>query len=319
MTAVAEYRYAELRYDGGRSVSGTVVSYGDEADIGGVFRERIAPGALRADDVILNLQHDRRAPLARTGAGLEVTDDGRAMRMTAQIAQTSHGNDALNLIERRILRGLSVEMMVDREEWSNGDMQRTVRSAIVSGIALVDRPAYPQSSIDARAARMDRAPAKRDGLSWQFQRVEVRQAGFNRIEGSIPLGEDALVSMRHGERQRIEPGALDIAGDIFLLAGYNYDEALASTQARSLEVSQTASAILFRMLANAPRSQAARDFTSRMRAGLVQGVVPGFVERSSRMVGGVRVITDGVLCEINLVARSTGDGSRIRLGRRRVV
>ena len=148
-----EYRYVEFRHglDGdARDISGTVVRYGDVADIGGMFRERILQHALRANDAILNLYHDRRRPLARQGGGLRFEDRNGALELRAQVVSTTTGDEALALIEARIVRGLSVEMRVRKDTWEpEGKTHlRTILEADLTGVALVDRPAYPQSSVD---------------------------------------------------------------------------------------------------------------------------------------------------------------------------
>ena len=151
MDAPAEYRYIELRTEGERMVSGTVIRFGDEANIEGVFRERISRNALRADDTILNLQHDRSKPLARLGGGLRFVEMDDRMELRAEVVSTPTGDEALALIQAGIIRGISVEMHVKRDEWRHGggDMPiRTVHHAIMRGVSLVDRPAYPQSSIE---------------------------------------------------------------------------------------------------------------------------------------------------------------------------
>ena len=146
-----EYRHVELRRDGDtRSVSGTVVQYSDVADIGGMFRERILQHALRAEDAILNLYHDRRRPLARQGGALRFIDGNGRLELRADVVKTPTGDEALALVEAGIVRGFSVEMRVHRDAWEpDGETQlRTVLDATMTGVALVDRPAYPQSSVD---------------------------------------------------------------------------------------------------------------------------------------------------------------------------
>ena len=63
--------------------------YGDTADIGGL-PERFEPGAfgdVGAADVLLNRQHDRTEPLARTGgAGLVLMDTADSLTMRADLA-----------------------------------------------------------------------------------------------------------------------------------------------------------------------------------------------------------------------------------------
>ena len=150
-----ERRCVEVRADGDRKLSGVVTRYGTQANMR-AFREAIAPGALRFDDVILNLQHDRAKPLARTGAGLTLEDSADQLVMRAEVAPTRIGTDAVEAVNAGLLRGLSVEMVVNRDRWSehNGKPLRTIQEAELRAIGLVDRPAYPASVLEARAAEV---------------------------------------------------------------------------------------------------------------------------------------------------------------------
>lgn len=148
-----ERRAYEIRADGERGIVGVVARYGAEANLRR-FRERIAPGAFRFSDVILNRQHDRALPLARTGgAGLTLEDSPDALTMRAEIPPTRIGTDALEAVRAGLLRGASVEMRVEKDEWDeSGPIPvRTIRAADLLAIGLVDRPAYPDSLVEARA------------------------------------------------------------------------------------------------------------------------------------------------------------------------
>lgn len=149
-----ERRYApvELRADG-RGLAGVAMPYGTVADLP-FGRETFEPGAFRAAlasaDVILRVQHDRGRPLARTGAGLVLTDDDQALRMDAELLGTREAEDALLNVRAGILRGLSVEFHAISERMA-GDV-RTIERAEIVGIGLVDRPAYIDAVVSARAA-----------------------------------------------------------------------------------------------------------------------------------------------------------------------
>ncbi len=88
MSPEKRYRYVALtlRQEGdGRTLEGTLVAYGEVAPGRG---ERIDPGAfgdLSNVDAILNVQHDRARPLARSGAGLELRDSGEALTVSATL------------------------------------------------------------------------------------------------------------------------------------------------------------------------------------------------------------------------------------------
>ena len=163
-----EFRHFEIRADKeGRRVTGTVVRYGDVADIAGMFKEVFTAGALRAEDVTLNAFHERSQLLARTGGGgLTLRDSATAMEFEAEIPDTTNGNDVLTLVRNRVLRGASVEMAVREDEWKDGGRQRIIRQADLYGVALVARPAYSDSEISAMRERWHTAvgwsPKRRD-------------------------------------------------------------------------------------------------------------------------------------------------------------
>lgn len=160
-----ERRFIELRREG-RALSGVAVTYGSEAQILG-FRERFDTGEfgnVRDLNVILNRQHDRRMPLARTGGGgLELRNSSTALEIAAELPQTRDADDVLALVEARVLRGLSLEFMAKRETW-RGDL-RTIQRATLSGIGVVDRPAYSDSAI-ALATRHKPIRSRDEFLLW---------------------------------------------------------------------------------------------------------------------------------------------------------
>ena len=144
----------ELRADEeGRRVSGTVVAYGDEARIGSM-RERIMPGAFSPlpSDVLMDVQHDRGAIVARSGAGLTIVDDKAALRFVADLPDTPRASQALADVRAGLLRGASVAMQVQRERWEG--TLRVIERARLLAISLVDIAAYPQSQIEARERRL---------------------------------------------------------------------------------------------------------------------------------------------------------------------
>ena len=142
-----EYRFAaiDVRAADGGQIEGIVMPYGREANIAGVFRESVDAGAFgQINDVILNLMHDRREPLARTeGGGLTLADGAEVLSLRADIPE--YRADVRDQVKRRILRGFSVEMEVKAEDWPAPD-KRIIRSAVLWGIGLVDRPAYDEAT-----------------------------------------------------------------------------------------------------------------------------------------------------------------------------
>ena len=152
MSDLHEYRFIELRSEG-RTIHGEALRYGDLADIGGVFKEEALPMSLQSSgDVMLNLFHDRSRPLAREGNGLMVMSSQQAFSFRADLPDTSYTRQALEFIQNGLVKGASVEFLVKRDEWLNGGEHRVIHEAVVHGIGLVDKPAYPKSSIAVRHA-----------------------------------------------------------------------------------------------------------------------------------------------------------------------
>ena len=146
-----EFRYCEVRREG-RVLEGTALVYGDVARVGS-RAERFEAGALGAVeslDVLLNVQHDRARPLARTmGGGLILTDSAEALEVRAELPETRESDDTLALVEAGVLRGLSLEFVSLREHREG--TTRVIASARLVGVAVVDRPAYKASTVAARA------------------------------------------------------------------------------------------------------------------------------------------------------------------------
>ena len=150
-----EQRYSNLSLDDGRRLRGVVMKYNTAADVGGGLLELFRPGAfgdVGAQDLLLNWQHQRERPLARTGGGgLTLTDSDVALEMAAVLPDTREANDAVEMVKAGIMRGLSVEFHATRETMQ-GNM-RVVEAARLVGVGLVDVPAFPGSTVEARETR----------------------------------------------------------------------------------------------------------------------------------------------------------------------
>ncbi len=185
-----ETRACEIRFTSGRTLEGVALSYADTAQIGGGLREKFEPGAFSpVGDVVLNSAHDRTTPLARTdGGGLTISDGSDALRIRAVLPETSAANDTIALVKAGILRGLSVEFRATEEGFEDG--VRIIEKAVLSGIAVVDSGAYPQSTVEAR--RKGRRTWIRGGIKYgikstcecldgQCGKVMFRPEAFDRI------------------------------------------------------------------------------------------------------------------------------------------
>ena len=255
---VPEFRYVEFRAIEGRTIHGNIIAYGDVAQTR-MGRETFAPGAfgdVSQLDTILHMQHERARPLARTfGGGLVLTDSPERLGIAAEMPNTRDSNDALELADRRILRGFSSEFHAKGERYEGGT--RIITAATLPGVGLVDTPQYRQSLItEVRATE--------DGISGMFE-----------------YGKDTVISGSGKVRkQRVQPGAFKFAIDapdreISLVIG-DGSRPLASKQAGSLKLTDTPEGLRFEVK-QLPKTSYARDFLALLRAGSISpGIIPIF-------------------------------------------
>ena len=155
-----ERRYFELRYSGeGRTLAGVALTYNTEAVLpwGRELFESRAFGDVSLKDVILNVQHQRVTPIARTGGGgLSLFDSDTELTIEAKLPETVAAQDALVNVRAKILRGLSIQFFAVRESFEGG--LRRIHEAILGHIGLVDEPQYSDSEVAIRMAAM---PARR--------------------------------------------------------------------------------------------------------------------------------------------------------------
>ena len=155
-----EHRYFELRYSGeGRTLAGVALKYNTEAVLpwGRELFESRAFGDVSLKDVILNVQHLRTVPIARTGGGgLTLFDTNTELTVEAKLPETVAAQDALVNVRAKILRGLSVQFFPVRESFE-GSLRR-IHEAVLGSISVVDEPQYSDSEVAIRMAAM---PARR--------------------------------------------------------------------------------------------------------------------------------------------------------------
>ena len=261
-----ERRYCEVEYRAAAgTIEGTAIDYSDAARIPGpggeVMLERVQTGAFGTiGDVILNLQHDRQRPIARTGGGLELRDSPEALRATVQLPDTTDGRDARILLTRKVLRGLSVEMIVQDDEFRG--VERIIKRAELKGLALVDRPAYECSV----------AALKR------WSEVEDRAA----FTGSYTMDTAETISDAPGRavvrKRRFQPGAFDASvadpdHEIGLLTSRNPNDAVASKRSGTLSIERDGASLLVTASSVADTGPW-RDLVARREAGLSLALKP---------------------------------------------
>ena len=143
MDGIIEIRAGcELRARG-RTLSGTVLRYGDVAPL---IRERFERGAFGEDlKVPLNLQHDSEIEILPPG-GFDLWENPESLELRAELPERSA---AVQLVRSGALTGYSVEFYSKAERREDGI--RVIEKAELHGIALCNQPHYPQSLAEVRA------------------------------------------------------------------------------------------------------------------------------------------------------------------------
>lgn len=214
-----ETRKAE---DGTMRLSGYAAVFNDSS-VPLPFVERIAPGAFRktlteTPDVRLLINHEG-LPLARTKNGtLTLREDERGLWMDAVIADTQEGRDLYTLVERGDMDQMSFAFRVIRQKWNETRTERTLTElSLADGdVSVVTYPAYPTTSVEARAHLQEAMAALKEGRALEGESLIAVQAIFDKISESadyleegksmleVMLGLDTLVPAVEVEEPEVE-------------------------------------------------------------------------------------------------------------------
>jgi HK97 family phage prohead protease len=165
---VRAFKPAEIRADNeGIRVSGYAAVFGEETNIGGMFREVIAAGAftdaIGRDDVVFLINHDG-LPLARTRSGtLILTQDDVGLRMeTVLDGDDPDVKSIVGKMKRGDLDKMSFAFIPEVQTWDEtGDIPlRTIKQAALFDVSIVTTPAYDGTSIGLRSLEAFRKDQK---------------------------------------------------------------------------------------------------------------------------------------------------------------
>ena len=155
-----EYRFlrqSELRATGDLQVSGySAVFNVPSLPLGPQrYREYIRPGAFTRSldgDVVGLYNHDPANVLGRTSAGtMALAQDATGLKTTIDLPPTTLGRDTHALIKRGDLKGMSIGFSITRDRWDSTHTTRELLEIDLAECSVVSFPAYPQTSITARA------------------------------------------------------------------------------------------------------------------------------------------------------------------------
>jgi HK97 family phage prohead protease len=148
----------ELRAgDNGKTIAGYAAVFNDIADIGGSFREIIAPGAFKdtlAGDIRALVDHDSGRVIGRSTAGtLRLTEDDKGLRVEVDLPDTTDGRDLAVSLTRGDISGMSFGFRVKSDEWDESASipLRTIRSVELFEVSAVAFPAYEGTELALRS------------------------------------------------------------------------------------------------------------------------------------------------------------------------
>lgn len=155
---------AEIRADeNGIKVEGYAAVFGEETNIGDMFREVIERGAFKdaigRDDVVFLINHDG-LPLARTRSGtLKLTEDDHGLKIETMLdPEDPDVKSIAGKMKRGDLDKMSFAFYPEVQEWDeNGDLPlRTIKQARLSDVSIVTTPAYSGTEIALRSLEASR-------------------------------------------------------------------------------------------------------------------------------------------------------------------
>jgi HK97 family phage prohead protease len=127
-----------------RTITGIAVPYNEDANIGGAYIERFAPGAIRSVEdvkIFYGHQHDD-LPIGKV---IEGRDTEHGFEITAKIANTTQGNDVLELMREGVLNKFSVGFEPIEQVREGNTVTRT--HVALREVSAVVWPAYNTATI----------------------------------------------------------------------------------------------------------------------------------------------------------------------------
>lgn len=190
LTTPLEVRAAE----GVRTITGYAAVFNSTADIGGYFREQIAPGAfsetLKSADVRALIDHDTGRVIGRSAAGtLRLKEDDKGLAVEIDLPDTTDGRDLAVQLERGDISGMSFGFIVRHDEWdeTSDPPTRTIHAVDLREVSAVAFPAYDDTALalrsldEARKEREHRDEESRKKTDNYFKRKAETEQKFRRL------------------------------------------------------------------------------------------------------------------------------------------
>jgi HK97 family phage prohead protease len=171
-TRIAEIRAADPAGENGLVLEGMPIVYNQPTKINdpkGKYTEIIRPEALASADLTdtrLLYNHDTsKVPLAKAPKTMQLVNGPAGLKMVAQLPNTEEARSVHTAVQRGDLSGMSFSFKVPPggDSYDPRTNTRTISKIDkVYEISVTPFPAYPQTSIEARAAIDESSTAYQD-------------------------------------------------------------------------------------------------------------------------------------------------------------
>lgn len=181
-------------------IEGTPIVFNQDtriSDWDGEYIERIEPTALKnADmkDVRLFVNHDiNKIALARSKNGNEnstmrfdIDDEGVNIVAQLDVENNAEAKSLYSAIQRGDMDGMSFMFRISKDEWSDLESDlptRTIKEiSIVHEVSVVNFPAYPQTSVNARSSEEAETSPLAEARKRYAEETAARSQGELEIE-----------------------------------------------------------------------------------------------------------------------------------------
>lgn len=176
-----------------RTIRGMVVPFGKvgNTSAGAVAFEFGSFADFKAEDIILNKEHNRTDPLGRGIAGSEeVTPAG--INMAFKIAPTTAGTDALIEAAEGLRPSFSIEASADEYTIDKGVMR--VSKATLTAVAHVTNPAFKDANIlEVAATEDDETPETTEAAAEENQEETTMENETPEVEAAEEVTAPAVI------------------------------------------------------------------------------------------------------------------------------
>ena len=190
------------------------------------FREKIQPGAFKrslaaGDDVVCTFNHDESRILGRRSSGtLKVAEDDKGLAFRCQLDKNQVAHRDLHISDC----SFAFNVVDGGEDFGEGKDEngqrcavRTLRNVKLHDVSVVTHPAYPQTSVDARAAvaaahQIVTRRTKRETLARAKQiAAEYPELSMETVSRCLRLkySEDVMLQLRFAEITKRQGAAFE--------------------------------------------------------------------------------------------------------------